>query len=119
VTNEKADQKIETERCQGTSEQTLCFLQTKVMTQREQIVKTTVNPVGVGLWLSDALVSFQAQCIQGINRQSLNETVCMRARTFSMLKLLLFIPVHYWRYFQDIYQFQFPIILVLSEIRDI
>ncbi len=70
MTNEKADQKIETERCQGTSEQTLCFLQTKVMTQREQIVKTTVNPVGVGLWLSDALVSFGSKDDQVLNKQS-------------------------------------------------
>ena len=119
MTSEKADQKIEAEHYQGMSEQAYCNLQNRVMARREQTIKTTVNPVRVGLWLSNALVSFQAQSILGTNGQSLSKELFMRARTFNMFKLLLFIPVHNWRYFHDIYQFRFPIILVLSEIRDI
>ena len=119
MASEKADQKIEAEHYQGMSEQAYCNLQNRVMARREQTIETTVNPVGVGLWLSDALVSFQAQSILGTNGQSLSKELFMRARTFNMFKLLLFIPVHNWRYFHDIYQFRFPIILVLSEIRDI
>ena len=58
MTNEKADQKIESEHYWCSSEQNSCLLQYEITIQQKQIVRTLVNPVGVGLLLSDALVSF-------------------------------------------------------------
>ena len=49
MTNERADQKIESECYWGLSEQISYVLQYEITIQQEQIVRTLVNPVGVGL----------------------------------------------------------------------
>ena len=83
------------------------------------MVSTLVNPVGVGLLLSDAWVSFQEEGDWRVYEISEILFWGIRARTFCMLKLLLFIPALNWRYFHDIYQFPFPITLILSIVKDI